>query len=69
MELLEHAAVHALEATKRIGCRIVDRSTNDPVQKLLTAAWEQFWEDPLEYPAWERDAIAELKVASLHRKC
>lgn len=60
-QLLQRAAVHALEGTKKIGCRTVNDNTKSPVHDLLNSAWEQFWIAPSGYHAWERDAICKLK--------
>ena len=60
-QLLQQAAVHAFEGTKKIGCRIVTDSTNDPVHGLLNSAWQEFWAAPNQYHAWEREAIKMLK--------
>lgn len=60
-ELLERAAIHALEGTNLIGCCIVHNGTSSPVHDLLNTAWEKFWAAPNDYHAWEREAIAKLK--------
>lgn len=60
-QLLQQAAIHALEGTKKIGCRIVTASTSDLVHTLLNAAWREFWTTPEEYLTWERQAINQLK--------
>lgn len=60
-ELLERAAISALEGTKRIGCRIVQQGTTGHIHDLLNAAWEKFWTAPEEYHAWEREAIIRLR--------
>lgn len=60
-ELLERAAIHALEGLRRINCRIVTPRTTGEVHDLLNAAWDKFWSKPNEYHAWERDAVARLK--------
>ena len=61
VHLLEQAAIHALEGTKQIGCRIVNEATASPVHNLLNSAWGNFWANPNHYHAWERDAIMALK--------
>ena len=60
-ELLERAAIHALEGVKRINCRIVTLQTTGKIHDLLNTAWEMFWSVPNEYHAWERDAVTNLK--------
>lgn len=60
-ELLEQAAISALEGTNKIGCHIVRDGTARPIRDLLNTAWQKFWTAPEEYHAWEREAIAELK--------
>ena len=64
-ELLEHAAIHAREGTKLIGCRVVCDGTSSPVHDLLNTAWEKFWTAPDGYHEWERHAIATLKGAGV----
>ncbi len=61
LELLERAAIHALEGVRRINCRIVTLQTTGKVHDLLNAAWERFWSVPNEYHAWERGAVTNLK--------
>jgi hypothetical protein len=63
-ELLERAAIHALQGTKLIGCRIVHTGTSSPVHDLLNRAWGNFWAAPDNYHAWEREAIAKLKQSA-----
>jgi hypothetical protein len=60
-ELLECAAICALEGTKKIGCRIVQERTTGEIHDLLNAAWDRFWTAPDEYHAWERAAIVRLR--------
>ena len=60
-ELLERAAIHALEGLKGINCRIVTPGTTGKIHDLLNTAWEIFWSKPNEYHAWERDAVNTLK--------
>ncbi|MBI4583218.1 MAG: hypothetical protein HY717_04265 [Planctomycetes bacterium] len=60
--LLQQAAIHALEGTRKIGCRIVQEKTTDKVHDLLNTAWNKFWTSPNEYHQWERDWIAKLKI-------
>ena len=64
-ELLERAAISALEGTKKIGCRIVQEGTTGHIHDLLNAAWEKFWSAPDEYHAWEREAIVRLKQGAV----
>ena len=60
-ELLERAAIHALEGVKRINCRIVNLQTTGKIHDLLNTAWEMFWSAPNEYHSWERGAVTNLK--------
>ncbi len=60
-ELLERAAIHALEGVRRINCRIVTLRTTGKIHDLLNAAWEMFWSVPSEYHAWERGAVTNLR--------
>jgi len=63
-KLLQQAAIHALEGAIKIGCRVVDRKTPDKIHGLLNTAWDQFWSNPANYYAWERDVMAKLKSAA-----
>ncbi len=60
-QILEQAAIHALEGTKKIGCRIVSAKTTGLVHDLLNTAWQKFWAEPNQYHGWEREAITKLK--------
>ncbi len=60
-ELLERAAIHALEGVKRINCRIVTEQTTGKIHDLLNTAWDKFWSVPDEYYAWERESVTGLK--------
>jgi len=62
--LLEQAAIHALEGTKKIGCRLAEKNVADKIHCLLNEAWEQFWANPLEYQKWETSKIDEIKQKS-----
>jgi hypothetical protein len=59
--LLEQAAIHALEGTKNLGCRIARTGTGDRVHNILNTAWNTFWTSPNDYHHWERECVAELK--------
>lgn len=59
--LIEQAAIHALEGTKKIGCRIVTENTSNGVHDLLNMAWDKFWATPANYHEWERDIMTQLK--------
>ena len=63
--LLEIAAIHALEGVRRINCRVVTLQTTGKIHDLLNTAWEMFWSVPNEYHAWERDAVANLKEQTI----
>jgi hypothetical protein len=60
-QLLELAAVHAFEGTKKIGCRIVDQKTTGPMNDLLNNAWTEFWNNPATYHQRERQLMERLK--------
>ncbi len=60
--LLEQAAVHAFEGTKKIGCVIASNSTGQ-ISGLLNKAWESFWKAPIDYAEWEKQMIAAIKQA------
>lgn len=60
--VLEQAAVHAFEGTKRIGSRVVTAATKGGVHELLSKAWETFWAAPEKYPEWERKEVSDLKA-------
>lgn len=60
-QLLELAAVHALEGTKKIGCRIVNPKTTGVINDLLNNAWTEFWNKPATYHQWERQLMDRLK--------
>lgn len=60
-ELLELAAVHAVEGTKKIGCRVIDLKTAGPINDLLNNAWRVFWKNPATYHQWERQLMNRLK--------
>lgn len=60
-QLLELAAVHGLEGTKKIGCRIVNEQTTSPINDLLNNAWTKFWNNPATYHQWERQLMDGLK--------
>jgi hypothetical protein len=60
-QLLQQAAIHALEGTRRIGCRVVEEKTVDKVHDLLNTAWDKFWTCPDDYSKWERNSIAIFK--------
>lgn len=64
-QLLQHAGIHTLNGTKKIGCRLVNEKTTDKVHDLLNVAWTHFWADPDDYRKWERDSIHELKQTVL----
>ncbi len=59
--LLELATVHALEGTKKIGCRIVNDKTTGALNDLLNEAWREFWNNPSTYHHWERQLMDGLK--------
>ncbi len=59
--ILQQAAIHALEGTRKIGCRTVAPRTADQVHTLLNSAWDKLWASPDEYHQWERDIMAQLK--------
>lgn len=61
LELLEHAAIHALEGTKLIGCHIIQKNTSSMIHDMLNNAWEKFWSNPATYHEWERGCINSLK--------
>jgi len=61
MELLENAAIQALEGNKRIGCRIAQKGTTSFIHDLLNKAWEKFWAAPTDYHGWERKEIDGLR--------
>jgi len=60
-ELLEQAAIHAFEGTKRIGCTISENNYFGKMNELLNKAWKEFWKSPKKYYIWERDRINELR--------
>jgi hypothetical protein len=60
--LLEQAVIHAREATKAIGCRIVSKDTSSPVHDALNDAWGVFWKDPSKYHEWEKTKIQDLRT-------
>jgi len=64
LELLERAAIHALEGTKQIGCRIIQEDTSSQIHDILNNAWVKFWANPETYHEWERDCISRLKDGS-----
>jgi hypothetical protein len=45
-QLLELAAVHTFEGTKKIGCRIVNQKTTGTINDLLNNAWTEFSKTP-----------------------
>lgn len=59
--LLEHAAVHALEGTREMGCLVVNENTSGEIHGLLNAAWDEFWSSPDEYARWERERMLVLR--------
>lgn len=61
VELLERAAIHALEGLKSINCRIVAPETTGRIHDLLNTAWKIFWSKSNEYHVWERDVVTNLK--------
>jgi len=60
-ELLEQAAVHALEGIKAIGCRLADNNATGDVHGLLNEAWQVFWNAPTKYLDWEKSKVKELR--------
>jgi len=60
-ELLESAAVHALEGTQKIGCRIINDKTTGLMNDLLNNAWVEFWNNPSGYHQWERQLMNAFK--------
>jgi hypothetical protein len=60
-ELLEQAAIYALEATKNIGCIIANKNSNGDIYCLLNEAWREFWKAPDKYQDWEKQKIEGLK--------
>lgn len=63
-ELIERAAIHALEGTKKLGCNVVHNGMSSPVHDLLNTAWQKFWATPDNYHQWEREVIKEIKQAA-----
>lgn len=59
-QLLEQAAIHALEGTKAIGCRLADDKATGEIHDLLNEAWDIFWKDPRMYLSWERKKVSAL---------
>lgn len=60
--LLEQAAVHALEGTKKIGCQIFQPQGSATFSVLLNSAWDKFWTMPDRYHEWERQQIGLLRT-------
>jgi len=60
-DLLEQAAVCALEGTKAIGCRLADGQAKGNIHELLNEAWLVFWKDPTKYLAWEKQKVKDLR--------
>lgn len=64
-ELLELAAVHTLEGTKKIGCKLFTTSPNGTINILLNNAWDEFWKNPANYHRWERQLMDTVKQQTL----
>src|SRR5262249_43083855 len=64
-ELLELVAVHTLEGTKNVGCKIVTSNRSGTINSLLNNAWEEFWKNPADYHRWERQLMDRLKQQSM----
>jgi len=60
-ELLQQAAIHAYEGTKKIGCKISGNASSGTMDELLNEAWKEFWKSPKKYHIWEREHIKELR--------
>jgi len=60
--LIEKVAEYALEAVKGIESRIAIPTVQDPIHILLNQAWDQFWQNPSAYVAWEKQAVEALFV-------
>ncbi len=58
--LLEALTYHAWESVKDIQARIATPTTQDPIHTLLNQAWQQFWQNPVMYVDWEKQAVETL---------
>jgi hypothetical protein len=59
--LLEMASTYALEAVKKIGCKIAQNNAQDQINNLLNSAWMQFWNSPSQYYVWERSQLSQIR--------
>ena len=59
--ILEEFAKNALEGVSAIGCRMAGPVSDCPVYVILNQAWTEFWRDPINYAAWEQEAVKELR--------
>lgn len=58
--LLSVVAEKAHDGVTAIRCRVVSPDTKDPVHYVLNQAWKEFWNDPMGYAAWEKEAVESL---------
>jgi hypothetical protein len=59
--IMEQCVVRAHEGISQIGCRVANQDSNDRIHSLLNAAWKKFWNDPKNYPIWERKEVRKLR--------
>ncbi|HTI92739.1 MAG TPA: hypothetical protein VL727_19215 [Puia sp.] len=46
---------------KQINCQIASPGTTDKVNRLLNDAWIKFWENPMKFAEWEKQAVKNFK--------
>lgn len=59
--ILRQIAENAITGVNGIGCQVATPQTKTPVYSLLNEAWTKFWDDPLQYITWEREAVRHLR--------
>jgi hypothetical protein len=58
--LLKRIAEEALQGTRGIGVRIYQRGDSATAGAEMNKAWEEFWSEPSQFPAWEKRAVERL---------
>lgn len=63
--LLEQIAVSAFDGVKALSCRVAAPGQQGAIAQILNEAWQVFWENPSEFPAWEQQTVNVFKVKLL----
>jgi hypothetical protein len=62
-KLLEEIVGEVKGVSDTLGINVVSSTEMSPTVSLLNCAWQQFWDSPAAFPAWEMTKVAALQGA------